>query len=73
MEHSHSGHRQRLRDRYEQSGADVVRGLTLEAKKGDFLALLGGNGTAATSTRLRTRCSNGSVRSRACSPRSFPH
>ena len=36
--------------RYEQSGADVVRGLTLEAKKGDFLALLGGNGTGKSTT-----------------------
>ena len=31
--------------RYAQDGADVVRGLTLTVRRGEFLALLGGNGT----------------------------
>lgn len=38
--------------RYEKDLPDVVRGLTLNVRKGEFLALLGGNGTGKT-TSLR--------------------
>ena len=38
--------------RYEQAGADVVRGLSLQLQQGEFLALLGGNG-AGKSTVLK--------------------
>lgn len=38
--------------RYERNGADVVQGLSLTVQKGEFLALLGGNGTGKT-TALR--------------------
>ena len=31
--------------RYEQDLPDVVKGLSLKVRKGEFLALLGGNGT----------------------------
>ena len=36
--------------KYEQDGPDVVKGLTLEVKRGEFLALLGGNGTGKTTS-----------------------
>ena len=36
--------------RYAQDGADVVRGLTLTVQRGEFLALLGGNGTGKSTT-----------------------
>lgn len=36
--------------KYEKGLPDVVKGLTLEIKKGEFLALLGGNGTGKTTT-----------------------
>ena len=36
--------------RYGQDLPDVVRGLTLSVKKGEFLALLGGNGTGKTTS-----------------------
>ena len=36
--------------RYEQDLPDVVKGLSLKVQKGEFLALLGGNGTGKTST-----------------------
>ncbi len=36
--------------RYEQNLPDVVRGLDLAVKKGEFLALLGGNGTGKTTS-----------------------
>ena len=36
--------------RYEKDLPDVVKGLSLTVKKGEFLALLGGNGTGKTST-----------------------
>ena len=36
--------------RYEKDMPDVVKGLTLEVKKGEFLAVLGGNGTGKTTT-----------------------
>ena len=36
--------------RYEKGLPDVVKGLSLEVRKGEFLALLGGNGTGKTST-----------------------
>ncbi len=42
-----------LRDvwfKYEKDLPDVVKGLSLEVKKGEFLALLGGNGTGKTTT-----------------------
>ncbi|MBQ7093421.1 MAG: ATP-binding cassette domain-containing protein [Clostridia bacterium] len=39
--------------KYEKDEPDVVRGLTLEVKKGEFLAVLGGNGTGkSTSLKL---------------------
>jgi len=34
--------------KYEKSGPDIVKGLSLEVKKGEFLAVLGGNGTGKT-------------------------
>ena len=36
--------------RYEKDAPDVVRGLSLSLKKGEFLALLGGNGTGKSTT-----------------------
>lgn len=36
--------------RYEQDLPDVVKGLSLKVRKGEFLALLGGNGTGKTSS-----------------------
>ncbi len=36
--------------KYEKDLPDVVRGLELEVKKGEFLALLGGNGTGKTTS-----------------------
>ena len=36
--------------RYEQDGADVVRGLNLTARRGELTALLGGNGTGKTTS-----------------------
>ena len=36
--------------RYEKDTPDVVRGLSLQVKKGEFLALLGGNGTGKSTT-----------------------
>lgn len=36
--------------KYDQDGPDVVKGLTLEVKRGEFLALLGGNGTGKTTS-----------------------
>lgn len=36
--------------RYEKNLPDVVRGLSLTVKKGEFLALLGGNGTGKTTS-----------------------
>ncbi len=36
--------------KYEKDLPDVVKGLSLEVKKGDFLALLGGNGTGKTTS-----------------------
>lgn len=36
--------------RYEKNAPDVVRGLTLDVRKGEFLALLGGNGTGKSTT-----------------------
>ena len=34
--------------RYEENATDVIRGLSLAVKKGEFLAILGGNGTGKT-------------------------
>ncbi len=36
--------------RYEKDMPDVVKGLSLEVKKGEFIAILGGNGTGKTTT-----------------------
>ena len=36
--------------KYEKDAPDVVKGLTLSVKKGEFLALLGGNGTGKTTS-----------------------
>ena len=36
--------------RYEKDTPDVVRGLSLQVRKGEFLALLGGNGTGKSTT-----------------------
>ncbi len=36
--------------RYEKDMPDVVKGLSLKVKKGEFLAVLGGNGTGKTTT-----------------------
>ncbi len=36
--------------KYEKDGPDVVRGLSLSVKKGEFLALLGGNGAGKTTS-----------------------
>ncbi|MCM1149311.1 MAG: ATP-binding cassette domain-containing protein [Butyricicoccus sp.] len=36
--------------KYEKDSPDVVKGLTLSVKKGEFLALLGGNGTGKTTS-----------------------
>ncbi len=36
--------------KYEKDGPDVVKGLSLEVKRGEFLALLGGNGTGKTTS-----------------------
>ena len=36
--------------KYEQDGPDVVKGLSLEVRRGEFLALLGGNGTGKTTS-----------------------
>ena len=36
--------------KYEKDGPDVVKGVSLTVKKGEFLALLGGNGTGKTTT-----------------------
>ena len=36
--------------RYERDGADIVRDLSLEVRRGEFLALLGGNGAGKTTT-----------------------
>ena len=41
---------QELWFKYEQDSPDVVKGLSLELHKGEFLALLGGNGTGKTTT-----------------------
>ncbi len=38
--------------RYEKKAADIVKGLSLSVQKGEFLALLGGNGTGKTTTLL---------------------
>lgn len=36
--------------KYEKDLPDVVKGLSLDLHKGEFLALLGGNGTGKTTT-----------------------
>ncbi|MBQ2926177.1 MAG: ABC transporter ATP-binding protein, partial [Ruminiclostridium sp.] len=36
--------------KYEKEGPDVVKGLSLSVKRGEFLALLGGNGTGKTTS-----------------------
>lgn len=36
--------------KYEKESADVVRGLSVSVRKGEFLALLGGNGTGKTTS-----------------------
>ena len=36
--------------RYGQGGTDVIKGLSLEVRQGEFLALLGGNGTGKSTT-----------------------
>jgi energy-coupling factor transport system ATP-binding protein len=36
--------------RYERQGHDIVKGLSIKANRGEFLALLGGNGTGKTTT-----------------------
>ncbi len=36
--------------RYEQDTPDVVRGLSMEVRQGEFMALLGGNGTGKTTS-----------------------
>ena len=36
--------------KYDKDLPDVVKGLSLELRKGEFLALLGGNGTGKTTT-----------------------
>lgn len=36
--------------RYEKNGNDVIRGLNLKVRKGEFIAVLGGNGTGKTTT-----------------------
>ena len=41
---------QELWFKYEQNAPDVVKGLSLELHKGEFLALLGGNGTGKTTS-----------------------
>ena len=41
---------QELWFKYEKDLPDVVKGLSLELHKGEFLALLGGNGTGKTTT-----------------------
>ena len=41
---------QELWFKYEKDGPDVVRGLELSVRKGEFLALLGGNGTGKTTS-----------------------
>ena len=45
--------------RYEKDSPDVVRDLSLEVKKGEFYALVGGNGTGKSTTLSllsRVRC-----------------
>ena len=41
--------------RYEKDGTDVVKGLSLQVKKGTFYAMLGGNGSGKTTT-LKLLC-----------------
>ena len=41
---------QELWFKYEKDGPDVMRGLELSVRKGEFLALLGGNGTGKTTS-----------------------
>ena len=41
--------------RYEKDGEDVVKGLSLQVKKGTFYAMLGGNGSGKTTT-LKLLC-----------------
>lgn len=36
--------------KYEENLPDVIKGLSLEVKKGEFLAIMGGNGTGKTTT-----------------------
>ena len=36
--------------RYDRSGADILRGVNLEVKQGEFCAILGGNGVGKTTT-----------------------
>ena len=36
--------------RYEKEGRDIVKGLNLSVRKGEFLALMGGNGTGKTTS-----------------------
>lgn len=43
-------HLQDLWFKYEQNLPDVVKGLSLSVKKGEFLAILGGNGTGKTTS-----------------------
>lgn len=36
--------------KYEKDGADIVKGVNITVKKGEFLSILGGNGTGKTTT-----------------------
>lgn len=58
---------QELWFKYEKDLPDVVKGLSLELHKGEFLALLGGNGTGKTTTlKLLANLKKPHLSRRAC-------